>query len=130
MTIKAQARANRLAALLNEDSQVTPAEHLPDGLLVSSQPLDELYLEAITTETIGDGLQAVRTEAGMSTPEVLARRGVSKGRLSQLESKGANPQLSSITQQANALDYDVTIVFTPKDKARRAVHVKVRGAVD
>jgi Helix-turn-helix domain len=126
MTTKTQARAARLAALLNDDGTVTPAEHLPEGLLIEGPEVETLYLEALTAETIGEGLQAVRTEAGLSTAEVLTRRRVTKGRLSQLEHRDVNPQLSSITQQADALDYDVTIVFTPRDKARRAVRVAVK----
>jgi Helix-turn-helix domain len=128
MTTTIQARAARLAALLNDDGSVSPADHLPDGLLVEEPELETLYLEALTAETIGEGLQTVRTEAGLSTAAVLARRGVTKGRLSQLEHKEVNPQLSSITQQADALDYDVTIVFTPRDKERRAVEVNVKPA--
>lgn len=59
---------------------------------------------------------------------MLARRGLSKGRLSQLERPDLNPQLSTITQQADALEYDVTIVFTPRQKDRRAVRVAVKPA--
>lgn len=129
MTDRAQARAARLAALLNEDGTVTPAEDLPEGLLVEArEDLEATYLEALTAETVGEGLHAVRVESGLETPEVLARRGLTKGRLSQLEKADLNPQLSTITQQADALEYDVTIVFTPRDKARRPVRVKVKPA--
>ena len=128
MTDRAKARAARLAALLNGDGTVTPAEHLPEGLLTESDDVGATYLEALTAETVGEGLHAVRVESGLETPEVLARRGLSKGRLSQLERPGLNPQLSTITQQADALDYDVTIVFTPRHKDRRAVRVAVKPA--
>ena len=128
MTDRAKARAARLAALLNEDGTVTPAEHLPEGLLTESEDVGATYLEALTAETVGEGLHAVRVESGLERPEVLARRGLSKGRLSQLERPDLNPQLSTITQQADALDYDVTIVFTPRHKDRRAVRVAVKPA--
>ncbi|MDL2343051.1 hypothetical protein QOL99_02690 [Deinococcus sp. MIMF12] len=128
MTDRAKARAARLAALLNEDGTVTPAEHLPEGLLTESEDVGATYLEALTAETVGEGLHAVRVESGLETPEVLARRGLSKGRLSQIERPSLNPQLSTITQQADALDYDVTIVFTPRHKDRRAVRVAVKPA--
>ena len=128
MTDRAKARAARLAALLNEDGTVTPAEHLPEGLLTESEDVGAIYLEALTAETVGEGLHALRVESGLETPEVLARRGLSKGRLSQLERPDLNPQLSTITQQADALDYDVTIVFTPRHKNRRAVRVAVKPA--
>ncbi|MPY68142.1 hypothetical protein F8S09_15915 [Deinococcus sp. SDU3-2] len=128
MTDRAKDRAARLAALLNEDGTVTPAEHLPEGLLTESEDVGATYLEALTAETVGEGLHAVRVESGLETPEVLARRGLSKGRLSQIERPDLNPQLSTITQQADALDYDVTIVFTPRHKDRRAVRVAVKPA--
>ncbi|MPY68069.1 hypothetical protein F8S09_15540 [Deinococcus sp. SDU3-2] len=128
MTDRAKARAARLAALMNEDGTVTPAEHLPEGLLTESEDVGATYLEALTAETVGEGLHAVRVESGLETPEVLARRGLSKGRLSQLERPDLNPQLSTITQQADALEYDVTIVFTPRQKDRRAVRVEVKPA--
>jgi len=106
---------------------VTPASHLPDGLLTEAQEdLEAAYLSALTAESIGEGLQALRAESGIKTPELLARRGLTKGRLSQLEHPDLNPQLSTITQQADALDYDVKIVFTPRDQTRRAVQVEVK----
>lgn len=129
MTDRAKARAARLAGLLNEDGTVTPAEHLPEGLLTEArEDLEATYLEALTAETVGEGLHAVRVESGLERPEVLARRGLTKGRLSQLERPDLNPQLSTITQQADALEYDVTIVFTPRSKDRRAVRVAVKPA--
>lgn len=125
---RAKHRAARLAALLNADGTVTPASHLPDGLLTEAQEdLEAAYLSALTAESIGEGLQALRAESGIKTPELLARRGLTKGRLSQLEHPDLNPQLSTITQQADALDYDVKIVFTPRDQTRRAVQVEVKA---
>lgn len=127
MTDRAKTRAARLAALLNEDGRLTAAQSLPVGLLAEAQgDLEVTYLEALTAETVGEGLHALRVESGLRTPELLARRRLSKGRLSQLERPALNPQLSTITQQADALDYDVTIVFTPRDKDRRPVRVEVK----
>ncbi|SEJ91035.1 hypothetical protein SAMN04488058_13414 [Deinococcus reticulitermitis] len=128
MTDRVEARAARLAALLNEDGTLTPAKQLPPGLLTEGDDLGAPYLEGLIAETVGEGLHALRVESGLGTPEVLARRGLSKGRLSQIERADLNPQLSTITQQADALDYDVTIVFTPRNKGRRAVRVAVKPA--
>jgi len=128
MTDRAKARAARLAALLDDDGTLTPAKELPDRLLIAGDDLGITYLEALTAETVGEGLHAVRIESDLGTPEVLARRGLTKGRLSQLERPDLNPQLSTITQQADALEYDVTIVFTPRHKDRRAVRVAVKPA--
>ena len=126
MTDRAKARAARLAALLSEDGTVTPASSAP--LQEAKEDLEVTYLSALTAETVGEGLHALRVESGLNTPEVLARRGLTKGRLSQLERRTVNPQLSTITQQADALDYDVTIVFTPRHKDRRTVQVAVKPA--
>lgn len=46
-------------------------------------------------------------------------------RLSQLESESVNPQLSSIREQADALNYDVAIVFTPRQEGKREARVSV-----
>lgn len=74
MTDRATARAARLAALLDEDGTLTPAEHMPEGLLVEAdEDLEETYLEALTPDT--KRLRAVRVKSGLETPEVLARRG-------------------------------------------------------
>lgn len=96
MTDRVQAYAARLAALLNDDGTVTPTEYLPQGLLTEGEDLETAYLKALTTETVGEGRHALRVELGLKTPEVLARRGLTKGRLSQLESRTQNPQLSTI----------------------------------
>lgn len=121
-TERAKARAARLAAALNPDGTITPGQpqHLQE-----TNDLEADFLTALTADTIGEGLQAIRQEAGMTGTEVSTRRGLSKGRLSQLESSRANPQLSSIREQADALDYDVTIVFTPRQKGKKAVKVNV-----
>ena len=129
MTDRAQARAARLAALLSEDGTITPEGTGAAPLMTeAAEDLEVTYLSALTAETVGEGLHALRVESGLNTPEVLARRGLTKGRLSQLECRTVNPQLSTITQQADALDYDVSIVFTPRHKDRRAVRVEVKGA--
>ena len=119
---RAKARATRLAAVLDADGTVTPAQ---PTTLTQTDDLEANYLAALTAESIGAGLQALRNETGLTSVEVAEKRGLSKGRLSQLESESANPQLSSIREQADALDYDVTIVFTPRQKGRREVRVSV-----
>lgn len=127
MTDRASARAARLAALLNADGTLTPAATLPEGLLVEpKEEIEAAYLSALTADSVGEGFQAMRAESGLRTSEVLARRNLTKSRLSQLEQAELNPQLSTITQQADALEYDVSIVFTPRNKQRRAVQVAVK----
>lgn len=121
-TDRAKARADRLAALLNSEGSITPAQ---PQQLTETQDLEADYLAAITTDSVGVGLQAIRKEAGQTGADVAGKRGLSKGRLSQLESESANPQLSSIREQAGALDYDVTIVFTPRQKGKKTVKVNV-----
>lgn len=113
MPERAKARAARLLIQPPEEAKGAP---------------EATGLSALTAETVGEGLQALRHESGLETPEVLARRGLTKGRLSQLERRTVNPHLSTITQQADALEYDVTIVFTPRHKDRRAVRVALKPA--
>lgn len=121
-TDRTKARAARLATVMNADGTVTPAQ---PQQLSDTHDLEAEFLAALTADSIGEGLQAIRRETGLTGGEVSAKRGLSKGRLSQLESVSANPQLSSITEQANALDYDVTILFTPRQKGKKAVRVSV-----
>ena len=121
-TERAKARAARLAAALNPDGTITPGQ---PQKLQETNDVEADYLAALTADTIGEGLQAIRREAGLTGTEVSTRRGLSKGRLSQLESDRANPHLSSITEQAHALDYDVTILFTPRQKGKKTVKVNV-----
>lgn len=125
MKDRAKARAERMKALLNDDGTIMPAAQLPNGLLVQEIQLAADYLEALTAESVGEGLGTIRRECGLTGSKAGQKRGLSKGRLSQLESAASNPQLSTITEQAAALDYDVTIVFTPREKGRREVKLKV-----
>ncbi|MDV6375188.1 helix-turn-helix domain-containing protein [Deinococcus arenicola] len=125
MISRAKERAARMQALLNDDGTITPAAQLPDGLLTQEIHLETEYLKALTAESVGEGLGAIRRESGLTGSEAGQKRGLSKGRLSQLESAASNPQLSTITEQAAALNYDVTIIFTPREKGRREVKVKI-----
>lgn len=122
MTERSKARAARLANVINTDGTV---QAMHPHLLNETDDLETDFLAALTVDSVGKGLQALRYEAGLSGVEVSTKRGLSKGRLSQLESDSSNPQLSSIYEQANALDYDMTIVFTPRKKGKREVRVDI-----
>lgn len=130
MNDRTATRIARMAALLNNEGSITPSENLPAGLLVESKDIEEDYLRALVADNIGQGLHYVRKESGFRTQELLERRNISKGRLSQLENPSLNPRVSSITEQANALEYDVSLVFTPRNPGMRAVHVPMNPQDD
>lgn len=111
-----KAKMERAAALLNADGSVTPADDLPAGLLVpeSEAGFAAEVQEALTAETVAHALKLARQQTHLSAAELAQRRGLSRGRLSQLENGALNPTVGTLAEHADALGYDVTVVLTPR----------------
>lgn len=111
-----KAKMKRAARLLEEDGSVTPASKLPAGLLVEEGPggIEAAVHEALVAETVAGALRLARQQTELSAQDVAKRRGLSKGRLSQLENGAVNPTVGTLAEHADALGYDVTLVLTPR----------------
>lgn len=111
-----KAKMERAAHLLEEDGSVTPASHLPAGLLVAEGPggIEADVQEALVAETVAHALKLARQQTELSAGDVAKRRGLSKGRLSQLENGAVNPTVGTLAEHADALGYDVTLILTPR----------------
>lgn len=111
-----KAKMERAARLLEEDGSVTPAPKLPAGLLVEEGPggIEADVQEALVAETVAHALKLARQQTELSAGDVAKRRGLSKGRLSQLENGAVNPTVGTLAEHADALGYDVTITLTPR----------------
>ncbi len=111
-----KAKMERAAALLNADGSVTPAADLPAGLLVpeSAAGFAADVQEALTANTVAHALKLARQQTHLSAAELAQRRGLSRGRLSQLENGALNPTVGTLTEHADALGYDVTVILIPR----------------
>jgi len=112
------------AELLNADGSVTPTADLPAGLLVpeSASGFAADVQDALTAETVAHALKLARQQTHLSAAELARRRGVSRGRLSQLENGAVNPTVGTLAEHAGALGYDVTVTLTPR-RAGKTIQV-------
>ena len=112
------------AELLHADGSVTPAADLPAGLLVpeSASGFAPDVQDALTAETVAHALKLARQQTHLSAAELARRRGLSKGRLSQLENGSVNPTVGTLAKHAGALGYDVTVTLTPR-RAGKTIQV-------
>ena len=112
--------AARMRQVSNDDGTVTPSEA---GLALlteeSAGGLEQDYLEALVAETLGEGLRLVRAQSPVKRTVLLGT--VSKVRLSQLEQANLNPRADTLVKQADALEYDVSVTFTPRRSGKPVV---------
>ncbi|WP_425146611.1 helix-turn-helix domain-containing protein [Deinococcus sp.] len=118
MNERLRAKMERAASLLNADGSVTPAADLPVRLLVpeGSGGVAADVQEALVAETVAHALKLARQQTHMSAKELAEKRHLTKGRLSQLENGSVNPTVGTLSEHANALGYDVTVVLTPRQE--------------
>ncbi|AZI45336.1 XRE family transcriptional regulator (plasmid) [Deinococcus psychrotolerans] len=116
MTDRAQLRAARLAALMNEDGTLTPADHLPVGLMAqeSAQGIEEDFQQAIIANSLAQAWKIARQRESITGKALAERRKFSTARLSQIENDSHNPTLSSVADHADALGYDVQVILTQR----------------
>ncbi|WP_425148694.1 helix-turn-helix domain-containing protein [Deinococcus sp.] len=112
--------AARMRQISNEDGTITPSER---GLSLlteeSAGGLEQDYLEALVADTLGEGLRLVRAQSPVKRTVLLGN--VSKVRLSQLEHASLNPRADTLVKQADALEYDVSVMFTPRRSGKPVV---------
>ena len=105
--------AARMRQISSEDGTITPSER---GLSLlteeSAGGLEQEYLQALVADTLGEGLRLVRARSPVKRTVLLGN--VSKVRLSQLEHASLNPRAATLVKQADALEYDLSVTFTPR----------------
>ena len=77
--------------------------------------------------TLGEKLQAVRKEQGLTLQQVADAAGLSKAFVSQIESGTANPSLASLKRVGNALEHPAGRALRGRDERRRAPAALGRG---
>ena len=112
--------AARMRRGMNEDGTITPSER-GSSLLTeeSAGGLEQEYLQALVADTLGEGLRPLRSQSPVKRTVLLGN--VSKVRLSQLEHASLNPRAATLVKQADALEYDVSVTFTPRRSGRPVI---------
>ena len=70
--------------------------------------------DAILERSLAQLLRSARATAGLTLAEAAGHLGVTRSRVHQLEQEGANLELHTLQRYANALGYDLQIVFVPR----------------
>lgn len=92
-----------------------PAKSQQTMLKVSTPQMIQGILEdELTTQSVGELISQARKKNGVTPEQVGQILGVGKSRISQLEKQGANLELQTLARVAHALNYDVKIVFVPR----------------
>lgn len=76
--------------------------------------LERTFKAAVLARNAGTLLRAARETRGKSLSQLGLELGISKGRVHQREQAKANLEIKTILEQAEALEYEVELVFKPK----------------
>ncbi len=110
----------RLAELQHKlgavDTKQLSLEGAPKGLFVqaSAGGLERDLAEAVLVEKLSDLLTQRRRQKHLTMQQMGELLGISKGRVSQLESQDVNLRIDTFVRYIQALDADVEIRVIPK----------------
>jgi DNA-binding XRE family transcriptional regulator len=123
LNLAAKPNAELLALL--EGIEDRPARLHPDSaaLLEPVRPLEVRLKvgEAVAMHSVAELLSSARKDNSLTLEQLGQALGVSKGRVSQLERRGANLESATLARVAEMLGYDASIVFRPRDTKRRTL---------
>jgi len=88
--------------------------------------IESLLGGAVLERSLGQLMRSTRERAGHSLADVALRLGVTRSRVHQLEREGANLELHTLERYANALGYEVRIMFV----ARSSEAPEPQGAME
>lgn len=80
----------------------------------TAKSLEVLLGRAILERSLGRLMRSARANAGLSLADVAQRLGVTRSRVHQMEREGANLELHTVERYANALGYEVRVVFVTR----------------
>lgn len=76
--------------------------------------LQHLLDTALLERSLAQLLRSAREAAGLSLADTAKRSGLTPERVQELEQEGADIELHTLDRYANALGYDLQIVFIPR----------------
>lgn len=80
----------------------------------TAESLKALLGRAVLERSLGQLMRSARANAGLSLADVAQRLGVTRSRVHQMEREGANLELHTVERYANALGYEVRVVFVTR----------------
>ena len=97
-----------------------PAGYIVEGRTLedsgyTSPELKTLFEEALLEQRMGQALQTARKGRGLSGSELARRLGVTPMRVHQLERVQGNVELQTLARVADALNYELTVILTPRE---------------
>ena len=100
------------AALLAKLKRKFGAKQLKTGILHhASTASDAPELQPATLESVPELLASARTQANLSLAEVAERLGVTRAAVHHRERNGANIEVATLLEQAQAMGYEVSITL-------------------
>ena len=91
---------------------------LPKGDGWTGQDISEAVEEMLITEAVGEALQTARKTRKLTGTELGKRLGVGRSRISQLEHKESEYDLSTLYRVFDALGYDLELRIVPRGKGK------------
>jgi DNA-binding XRE family transcriptional regulator len=99
------------AALLAKLEQKFGAKQLKTGILTYATASDVPELQLAELESVPELLASARTQAKLTLAEVAERLGVTRAAVHHRERDGANIEMATLLEQAQAMGYEVSITL-------------------
>jgi predicted XRE-type DNA-binding protein len=103
---------------------VKSGKKLPKGEGWTGQDIEEAVEEMLFADSVGEALQAARQARKLTGSSLGERVGVGRARISQLEHKTHDYELSTLYRVLDALDYDLELKFVPRGKGKAITVVR------
>jgi ribosome-binding protein aMBF1 (putative translation factor) len=91
------------------------SKKLPKGAGWTAQDIRDAVEEMLFTESVGEALQTARKTRKLTGESLGKRVGVGRSRISQLEHKTHDYDLSTLYRVLDALDYDLKLSLIPRE---------------
>lgn len=114
-----------LAAILTEPEAMVdtnPPETLNQTTVEELQQKLEYFL---ILDSLGELLQKIRSDRGLTVREMAREMQKSPGRISQIEGTRDRIELKTLAQYANELGYDVQIALVPRNDREPALFAPI-----
>lgn len=110
-----------LAAILGEPEAMVDA-NTPENLKPTTvEELQQKLEYFLILDSLGELLQKIRSDRGLTVREMAREVQKSPGRISQIEGTRDRIELKTLAQYANELGYDVQIALVPRNDREPAL---------
>ncbi|NJK51003.1 helix-turn-helix transcriptional regulator [Candidatus Gracilibacteria bacterium] len=114
-----------LAAILAEPEAMVDA-NTPDTLNpTTAEELQQKLEYFLILDSLGELLQKIRSDRGLTVREMAREVQKSPGRISQIEGTRDRIELKTLAQYANELGYDVQIALVPRNDREPALFAPI-----